>query len=69
VVAQALVEGAERFVHQQHPRTEYQCARDGDALLLPSAQLGGAARSKRAEPHELQSLLNHFRAVASLELS
>ena len=39
VLAQLLVERAERLVHEQQRRPEHDGARERDALLLPAAEL------------------------------
>ena len=39
LLAQLLVERAERFVHQHDLRLEHQRARQGDALLLAAGEL------------------------------
>src|SRR5918993_212096 len=47
LLAQLLVERAERFVHQHQRRLVDQGPRDGDPLLLPARQLRGLAIAQR----------------------
>ena len=43
MLAQLLVEGAERLVHQHQGGLEHERAGERDPLLLPAGQLGGTA--------------------------
>ena len=56
-LAQALVERAERLVHQQHRRAEDERPRERDPLLLTAGELRRAARPPRSpQLHQLQRL-------------
>ena len=54
LLAQVLVEGAQRFVEQDHPRLEHQRAGEGHALLLTARKLRGPAVAERAEPDPVE---------------
>ena len=54
LLAQILVERAERFVHQQQVRVEHQCARQRDALLLAAGKLPRQPFAKLFELHQTQ---------------
>ena len=58
LLAQLLVERAERLVHQHELRLEHQRARHGDALLLAAGQLRGAASAETGELHHVERALD-----------
>ena len=66
LLAHLGVECAERFVEQQHPRFDRECARQRDALALPARQLVGLAIGEPVELHELEQLVH---APADLALA
>ena len=56
LLAQLLVERAQRLVHQHEVGLEHQGAGHGDALLLAAGQLAGAAVAHLRQFHHLQDL-------------
>ena len=58
VLAQLLVERAQRFVHQHQLRLEHQCAGQGHALLLATRQLRRVAARHALQPHHGQRPLH-----------
>ena len=54
VLAQLLVQRAQRLVHQHQRRVEHQRARQGDALLLAARQLCGTAADEGPHLHHVQ---------------
>ncbi len=54
VFTQLLVQGTQRFVHQQDARLVDQCPGDGHALLLPARHLRGLAVRERLQLHQLE---------------
>src|SRR5438067_2384516 len=54
LLAQVLVERAERLVEQHHVRIEDEPARERDALLLTTRQLARIAVGESAQPNQLQ---------------
>ena len=54
VLAQLLVQRAERLVHQHQLRLEHQRARQRHALLLPARELRGIARAQLAQLHHVE---------------
>ena len=60
LLAQHLVERAERLVEQQHGRLDDDRARERDALLLSAGQLPRIAVGKRAELDELERLVDRL---------
>src|SRR3990170_4295509 len=56
-----LVQGAERFVHQQERGVKGQGAGDGDALLHAAGELVGVVGAELGEAGELQQLLRRGR--------
>ena len=55
LLAQLEVEGAERFVEQQHPRPSDECAGQRDALTLAARQLRGLAAAPRRTSRTMSS--------------
>ena len=55
MLAQLLVQRAQRFVHQHQGGVEHQRARQGDALLLAARKLCGTAADEGAHLHHVQS--------------
>ena len=60
-LAELLVEGAQRLVHQQQPRPEHDGPGERDALLLPAGQLARIAVAEGPELDELQRLRDPLR--------
>ena len=58
LLAELLVERAERLVHQHQLRLEHERASDGDALLLPARQLRRLARAESRELHHVERALD-----------
>ena len=58
LLAQLLVEGAERLVHQHELRLEHERAGDGDALLLAAGELDRTAVGERTQLHHLQRTID-----------
>ena len=56
LVAQLLVERAERLVHQDDRRAVDEAARERDALLLAAGQLARIALRQMRQPHHLERL-------------
>ncbi len=56
LLAQLLVERAERLIHQQQARPRHQRPRHGNALLLPARELARIARCQVPKLHERQHL-------------
>src|SRR2546429_622574 len=54
LLAELLVERTQRLVHQHENRVEDQRTREGDTLLLPTRQLGGATMIESAQLNQLQ---------------
>ncbi|KQS10158.1 hypothetical protein ASG04_06200 [Curtobacterium sp. Leaf183] len=70
-----LVEGARRFIHQQHVRFVHQGTGDGDALPLTAGQLRGSQVRLAGEPDRVEELVRaagepaSSRAVGPTELA
>ena len=58
LLAQILVERAQRLVEQEHIRIENEAARERDTLLLTAGQLARIPVGKAAEPHEIKHLVD-----------
>ena len=56
--AQVLVQGTERFVHENQIGLEHQRPRHGHPLLLPAGQLRGAAAVEARQPDHLERPLD-----------
>ena len=65
LLAQLLVERAERLVHQHELRLEHQRARDRDALLLAAGELRRPAAAEAAELHHVQRALDPLRDLVA----
>jgi hypothetical protein len=64
VLAELLVEGAERFVHEQNTWLKDQRTRERDTLLLSSGELTRHVAVVIAQSNETQRFLYHFCAFA-----
>ena len=58
LLAQLLVERAERLVHQHELGLEHERARDGDALLLAAGKLRRPPRAEAGELHHVERALD-----------
>ena len=58
LLAQLLVERAERLVHQHELRLEHERARDRDPLLLAAGELRRPAAAEPAELHHVERALD-----------
>ena len=54
MLAQLGIQCAQRFVEQQYPRPQNQCARQRDPLLLPAGELGGLALGEGVHLHQFE---------------
>ena len=63
LLAQLLVQCAQRFIHQDQLRLEYQRAGHGDALLLSARKLRGSPRAEAAELHHVKRALDSLGEV------
>ncbi|MNO34326.1 hypothetical protein D3C76_243580 [compost metagenome] len=69
VLAQLLVQGAERFIHQYQLRFEHQRPGQGHALLLAAGQLAGIALGERIELDHVQHALHAFADIGLAEVA
>ncbi len=69
VLAQLLVQRAERLVHQHQLGFEHQRARQGDALLLAAGELRGIALGEALHAHHLQGMVDTLGALGGGKLA
>ena len=68
LLAQLLVERAERLVHQHDLRLEYERAGERDALLLSAGKLRGPAVRERAELHHVERALDALLSLGPVDM-
>ena len=68
LLPQPPIEGAERFVEQQHPRSRGERARQGDALLA-ARQLARLAGAKARKAHQCQEVGKPPLTVAAVDMA
>ena len=69
LLAQVLVEGAERLIHQQQAGIVDSGASKSDALLLPARKLLGPARAEMRQANDLEHALDPSGDLAGTELA